>query len=104
MLRARILVRSFLRPPHLSNPRHTALSRHSFTAFRRQAGGPRFHFSTSPTSPKRFRPWLFDEFAFLFSWLFVGNALFILVGTTSAASTFLFLANSLDFQGISLLN
>ncbi|KAI9164241.1 Mitochondrial distribution and morphology protein 31, mitochondrial precursor [Blastocladiella emersonii ATCC 22665] len=44
------------------------------------------------------RPWTADELLAMFSWLFVGNSLFILVGTTSFTSVALWLANSLQFQ------
>jgi len=47
----------------------------------------------------RVRPWKIDDFLALFSWLFVGNTVFILAGTTTFTSLILALANSLQFQG-----
>lgn len=42
----------------------------------------------------------FDDFLALFSWLFVGNTLFVLVGTTTFLSVVVVVANSLSFQGM----
>jgi distribution and morphology protein 31 len=45
------------------------------------------------------RPMRFDDALALFSWVFVSQSVFILVGTTSFVSVVLFLANTLSFQG-----
>ena len=45
------------------------------------------------------RRWSADEFVALFSWIFLSQGVFILVGTTTFASLLLFTANSLRFQG-----
>lgn len=47
---------------------------------------------------RRRRRWTRDDVWALASWLFVGQGLFILVGTTTFASLMLLLANSLQFQ------
>lgn len=47
---------------------------------------------------RRRRPWTRDDLWALVSWLFVGQGLFILAGTTTFASLLLLLANSLQFQ------
>jgi distribution and morphology protein 31 len=39
-----------------------------------------------------------DDIIALFSWIFVSNSVFILVGTTTFCSILLFLANTLSFQ------
>ncbi|KAI8911629.1 mitochondrial distribution and morphology protein family 31/32 [Gorgonomyces haynaldii] len=44
------------------------------------------------------RPMRFDDFLAMFSWIFVGNTLFVLVGTTSFMSVVLWLVNTLSFQ------
>ncbi|KAI9295212.1 mitochondrial distribution and morphology protein family 31/32 [Neoconidiobolus thromboides FSU 785] len=44
------------------------------------------------------RPWSMDDFMALFSWLFLSNIFFILLGTTTFFSTLLFIANSFQFQ------
>ncbi|KAI9142918.1 mitochondrial distribution and morphology protein family 31/32 [Paraphysoderma sedebokerense] len=44
------------------------------------------------------RPWTIDDFLAMFSWVFVGNSLFILAGTTTFVSLVLWIANSLQFQ------
>ncbi|KAL7747731.1 Mitochondrial distribution and morphology protein 31, mitochondrial precursor [Sorochytrium milnesiophthora] len=46
------------------------------------------------------RPWTLDDLLAMFSWLFVGNALFILLGTTTAVSVALWVANSLNFHDL----
>lgn len=45
------------------------------------------------------RPWSSDDFVALFSWIFVGNTLFILAGTTTFISILLAISNGLSFQG-----
>jgi len=47
----------------------------------------------------RFRPWTLDHFVAMFSWLLVGNVLFLVVGTTTFASLVVWVANTLQFQG-----
>lgn len=47
---------------------------------------------------RRRRAWTRDDLWALVSWLFVGQGLFILAGTTTFASIVLLLANSLQFQ------
>jgi hypothetical protein len=47
----------------------------------------------------RFRPTTFDDIVAMFSWLFVGHLLLIVLATTGSAIVFLFLVNSLQFQG-----
>ena len=44
------------------------------------------------------RSWTMDDFWALFSWLFIGQGLFVLIGTTTFASLVLLLANSLQFN------
>ena len=53
---------------------------------------------------KRFRPWRADDFVALFSWIFLGHTLFFILGTTAFVSSLLFLADSLQFQGVILLS
>ena len=53
---------------------------------------------------KRFRPWRADDFVALFSWIFLGHTLFFILGTTAFVSSLLFLADSLQFQGMVLCN
>ncbi|RKP11204.1 mitochondrial distribution and morphology protein family 31/32 [Thamnocephalis sphaerospora] len=50
------------------------------------------------TLMRQHRPWTMDDALALFSWIFMSNAAFILVGTTTFASILLALANSLQFQ------
>jgi distribution and morphology protein 31 len=45
------------------------------------------------------RPMKVDDVMALVSWIFVSQAAFVLVGTTSFVSIVLFLANTLSFQG-----
>jgi hypothetical protein len=49
----------------------------------------------------RFRPWTLDHFAAMFSYLVVGNVVFLVVGTTTFASLIVWVANTLQFQGTS---
>jgi len=51
----------------------------------------------------RFRPWTLDHFVAMFSWLLVGNVLFLVVGTTTFASLVVWVANTLQFQGAAKL-
>ncbi|KAI8922532.1 mitochondrial distribution and morphology protein family 31/32 [Powellomyces hirtus] len=44
------------------------------------------------------RPWRADDVFALFSWIFMGHTLFLLVGTTTFLSLLLGVANSLQFQ------
>jgi distribution and morphology protein 31 len=44
------------------------------------------------------RKWRFDDFLALFSWIFVGNTVFILLGTTTFVSLLVTTLNSLQFQ------
>ncbi|KAJ3144482.1 Mitochondrial distribution and morphology protein 31, mitochondrial precursor [Geranomyces variabilis] len=44
------------------------------------------------------RPWRADDIFALFSWIFMGHTLFLLVGTTTFLSLLLGVANSLQFQ------
>ncbi|KAI8352128.1 mitochondrial distribution and morphology proteins-domain-containing protein [Choanephora cucurbitarum] len=44
------------------------------------------------------RPWTLNDATALFSWLFLGHTVWLLVGTTSFVSLILWLANSLQFQ------
>ncbi|ORY93802.1 mitochondrial distribution and morphology protein family 31/32 [Syncephalastrum racemosum] len=44
------------------------------------------------------RPWTLNDITALFSWLFLGQSLWLLVGTTSFVSLILWTANSLQFQ------
>ncbi|RKP27063.1 mitochondrial distribution and morphology protein family 31/32, partial [Syncephalis pseudoplumigaleata] len=59
---------------------------------------PRLLAHVKYTLMKRHRPWSVDDVLALFSWIFMSNAAFILVGTTTFASLLLALANSLQFQ------
>lgn len=45
------------------------------------------------------RPWRADDIFALFSWIFMGHTVFLLVGTTTFLSLLLGVANSLQFQG-----
>jgi hypothetical protein len=53
---------------------------------------------------RRSRPWTVDEFLALGSWLFLGNSMFLLFGTTSFVSLILWAANGLQFQGMILID
>ncbi|KAI9596486.1 mitochondrial distribution and morphology protein family 31/32 [Syncephalis fuscata] len=59
---------------------------------------PRAYAHIKYTLMKRHRPWSADDILALFSWIFMSNAAFILVGTTTFASLLLALANSLQIQ------
>ncbi|KAI8065264.1 mitochondrial distribution and morphology protein family 31/32 [Gongronella butleri] len=48
---------------------------------------------------RQMRPWTLNDITALFSWLFLGHTVWLLVGTTSFVSLILWLANSLQFQG-----
>jgi hypothetical protein len=48
---------------------------------------------------KQIRPWTLNDVTALFSWLFLGHTVWLLLGTTSFVSLILWLANSLQFQG-----
>ncbi len=45
------------------------------------------------------RPWTLNDATALFSWLFLGHTVWLLVGTTSFVSIVLWISNSLQFQG-----
>lgn len=47
---------------------------------------------------RQMRPWTLNDITALFSWLFLGQSLWLLVGTTSFVSLILWTANSLQFQ------
>ncbi|KAL1917640.1 uncharacterized protein VTP21DRAFT_4033 [Calcarisporiella thermophila] len=47
---------------------------------------------------RRVRPWTTDDIMALFSWIFVGNTLWVLAGTTSFFGVVLLTANTLQFQ------
>ncbi|KAG5459963.1 MAG: hypothetical protein BJ554DRAFT_8055, partial [Olpidium bornovanus] len=47
---------------------------------------------------KQIRPWTVDDFMAMFSWVFVANGLYIVLGTTSFVSIVLWVVNSLQFQ------
>lgn len=48
------------------------------------------------------RPWTLNDIGAVFSWLFLGQTVWLLVGTTSFVSLILWTANSLQFQGTKL--
>lgn len=48
---------------------------------------------------RQIRPWTLNDATALFSWLFLGHTVWLLVGTTSFVSLILWTANSLQFQG-----
>ncbi|ORX50815.1 mitochondrial distribution and morphology protein family 31/32 [Hesseltinella vesiculosa] len=48
---------------------------------------------------RQMRPWTLNDVTALFSWLFLGHTVWLLVGTTSFVSLILWLANSLQVQG-----
>lgn len=52
---------------------------------------------------RQIRPWTLNDATALFSWLFLGHTVWLLVGTTSFVSLILWTANSLQFQGKSSL-
>lgn len=52
---------------------------------------------------RQIRPWTLNDATALFSWLFLGHTVWLLVGTTSFVSLTLWIANSLQFQGESIL-
>jgi distribution and morphology protein 31 len=45
------------------------------------------------------RPWTLNDIGAVFSWVFLGQTVWLLVGTTSFVSLILWTANSLQFQG-----
>ncbi|EIE86223.1 hypothetical protein RO3G_10934 [Rhizopus delemar RA 99-880] len=47
---------------------------------------------------RQIRPWTLNDATALFSWLFLGHTVWLLVGTTSFVSLILWTANSLQFQ------
>lgn len=49
---------------------------------------------------RQIRPWTLNDATALFSWLFLGHTVWLLAGTTSFVSLILWLANSLQFQGL----
>lgn len=51
---------------------------------------------------RQMRPWTLNDVTALFSWLFLGHTVWLLLGTTSFVSLILWLANSLQFQGKSV--
>ncbi|KAF9580889.1 Mitochondrial distribution and morphology protein 31, mitochondrial precursor [Lunasporangiospora selenospora] len=48
---------------------------------------------------RQIRPWRVDDFIAMFSWAFLANVAFVLLGTTTFFSLVLATANSLQFQG-----
>jgi len=61
----------------------------------------RYHvFPRIPYLLKRLQPWTVDDFFAMFSWVIMGNILFIFVGTTTFVSLIAWVANTLQFQGI----
>ncbi|KAF8937422.1 Mitochondrial distribution and morphology protein 31, mitochondrial precursor [Dissophora ornata] len=48
---------------------------------------------------RQIRPWRTDDFIAMFSWAFLANVAFVLLGTTTFFSLVLATANSLQFQG-----
>ncbi|KAF9110713.1 Mitochondrial distribution and morphology protein 31, mitochondrial precursor [Mortierella sp. AM989] len=48
---------------------------------------------------RQVRPWRVDDFVAMFSWAFLANVAFVLLGTTTFFSLILATANSLQFQG-----
>ncbi|KAF9207332.1 Mitochondrial distribution and morphology protein 31, mitochondrial precursor [Haplosporangium sp. Z 27] len=48
---------------------------------------------------RQIRPWRLDDFIAMFSWAFIANVAFVLLGTTTFFSLVLAAANSLQFQG-----
>ncbi|KAF9290130.1 Mitochondrial distribution and morphology protein 31, mitochondrial precursor [Mortierella alpina] len=48
---------------------------------------------------RQIRPWRVDDFIAMFSWAFLANIAFVLLGTTTFFSLLLATANSLQFQG-----
>jgi hypothetical protein len=48
---------------------------------------------------RQIRPWTLNDATALFSWLFLGHTVWLLVGTTSFVSLILWFANSLQTQG-----
>jgi hypothetical protein len=51
---------------------------------------------------RQIRPWRVDDFIAMFSWAFIANIAFVLLGTTTFFSLVLAAANSLQFQGMYL--
>ncbi|KAJ1958525.1 Mitochondrial distribution and morphology protein 31, mitochondrial precursor [Dispira parvispora] len=47
---------------------------------------------------RSFRPWTVDDILGIFSWIFLSNTVFILVGTTTFVSIVLAIANGLSFE------
>ncbi|KAJ1656967.1 Mitochondrial distribution and morphology protein 31, mitochondrial precursor [Dispira simplex] len=47
---------------------------------------------------RSFRPWTVDDILGIFSWVFLSNTVFILVGTTTFVSIMLAIANGLSFE------
>ncbi|KAG0231153.1 Mitochondrial distribution and morphology protein 31, mitochondrial precursor [Actinomortierella wolfii] len=48
---------------------------------------------------RQIRPWRVDDFIAVFSWAFLANVMFVLLGTTTFVSLVLAALNSLQFQG-----
>lgn len=46
----------------------------------------------------RFQPWTMDSFFAMFSWVLIGNVIFVLIGTTTFVSLVVWVANTLQFQ------
>lgn len=83
---------SLLRPP---NSARRGFNSHFPSVVRRA-----FSHGPQVTSPSRLRrPWRFDDILAVLTWMLVASGGFVLIGTTTAASAALLLANSLQFQG-----
>lgn len=53
---------------------------------------------------RQIRPWRVDDFIAMFSWAFLANVAFVLLGTTTFFSLVLAAANSLQFQGNNVIS
>jgi hypothetical protein len=78
-------------PPHYSKEELLAQARGFFDRLKIRIKYPLM---------RQIRPWTLNDATALFSWLFLGHTVWLLVGTTSFVSLILWLANSLQFQGI----
>src|SRR5262249_19254256 len=59
---------------------------------------PRFMVRIKYILMRQHRPWTSDDVLALLSWIFMSNAAFFFIGTTTFVSIILALANSLQFQ------
>lgn len=94
----RLLLRCYSNmPPHMPHLPHRPTKAEVLA----QARGvfERFRVRVRFILMRSMRPWTLNDIGAVFSWLFLGQTLWLLVGTTSFVSLILWTANSLQFQG-----